>query len=53
MDWISGTLSTRPANTHAFVFTHKNMLGGNHKDNMFGGQVTGADPGDCAGLNFG
>ena len=37
MDWINGTLSVRPANTHAFVFTHKNMLGGNHKDNMFGG----------------
>ena len=37
--WISATLSSRPANTHAFVFVHKNILGGNHKDNMFGSQL--------------
>ncbi len=37
--WISDTLSNRPANTHAFVFIHKNILGGNHKDNMFGSQL--------------
>ncbi len=49
--WIDGTLSSRPANTHAFVFIHKNLLGGNHKDNMFGGPVTSADPGDGAGVN--
>ena len=53
MDWINGTLSGRTANTHAFVFTHKNMLGGNHKDNMFGAQVNSSDPGDCYGLNYG
>jgi len=52
MDWINSTLAGRPANTHAFVFTHKNMLGGNHKDSMFGGQVTSADPGDCSSLNY-
>jgi len=52
MDWIGSTLAGRPANTHAFVFTHKNMLGGNHKDNMFGAQVTSADPGDCNGLDY-
>ena len=34
--WIDATLSSRPANTHAFAFTHKNILGGNHKDNIFG-----------------
>ena len=34
--WIESTLSGRPAHTHAFAFTHKNILGGNHKDNMFG-----------------
>ena len=49
--WIDETLSSRPANTHAFVFTHKNILGGNHKDNMFGGQVTDADPGDGYGVD--
>jgi hypothetical protein len=37
--WINDTLSSRPANTHAFVFAHKNILGGNHKDNMFGSQL--------------
>lgn len=52
-DWISNTLSTRPANTHAFAFTHKNVLGGNHKDNMFGGQVVSSDPGDGYGVNLG
>jgi hypothetical protein len=48
--WIEATLSSRPANTHAFAFTHKNILGGNHKDNMFGGNATG-DPGDGYGLD--
>ena len=49
--WISGVLSHRPAGTQAFVFSHKNLLGGNHKDNLFGPQVTSADPGDGYGLN--
>jgi hypothetical protein len=49
--WISSVLSHRPAGTQAFVFTHKNLLGGNHKDNLFGPQVTSADPGDGDGLN--
>ena len=42
--WIDSTLSSRPANTQAFAFTHKNILGGNHKDNMFGGQLTSRTP---------
>jgi hypothetical protein len=56
--WISDTLSTRPANTHAFVFIHKNILGGNHKDNMFGGNIVpanpaaGKDPGDGNGMDI-
>lgn len=37
--WIDSTLSTRPTGTQAFVFIHKNILGGNHKDNMFGSQM--------------
>ena len=52
MDWINATLSSRPANTHAFAFTHKNILGGNHKDNMFGGPVSTNDPGDCFGVDY-
>jgi hypothetical protein len=55
--WISDTLSARPANTHAFVLLHKNILGGNHKDNMFGGNIVpanpaaGKDPGDGNGMD--
>jgi hypothetical protein len=48
--WINSTLSGRPANTHAFAFTHKNILGGNHKDNMFGKNYAN-DPGDGYGVN--
>ena len=50
--WIDQTLSSRPENTHAFVFTHKNLLGGNHKDNLFGGQVAANDPGDGNGIDL-
>jgi hypothetical protein len=50
--WINGVLSSRPAGTQAFVFSHKNLLGGNHKDNLFGPPVTSADPGDGHGLNL-
>lgn len=57
--WINDTLSGRTANTHAFVFVHKNILGGNHKDNMFGGNIVpadsaaGKDPGDGNGMDTG
>ena len=60
--WIDGVLSSRPAGTQAFVFTHKNLLGGNHKDNLFGGPVgaidgpvdplAGKDPGDGSGMDL-
>jgi len=49
-DWIGITLSSRASHTHAFAFTHKNILGGNHKDNMFGGNASG-DPGDGYALD--
>ncbi len=49
--WIDGVLSNRPDDTQAFVFAHKNILGGNHKDNMFGGPVTSSDPGDGYGID--
>ena len=56
MDWIEKTLSKRPDGTQAFVFVHKNILGQNHKDNMFGGNIipangaAGQDPGDGDGM---
>jgi hypothetical protein len=34
--WIDTRLSTRPAETHAFVFSHKNLIGQNHTDILFG-----------------
>ena len=34
--WIGATLSNRTAGTHAFVFTHKNLIGENHVDCLFG-----------------
>ncbi len=55
--WINDTLATRPANTHAFVFSHKNVLGGNHKDSLLGGPIVpvdpaaGKDPGDGNGMD--
>jgi hypothetical protein len=49
--WIDKTLAGRPDGTHAFVFTHKNILGGHHKDNMFGGPANKSDPGDGYGLD--
>jgi hypothetical protein len=33
--WIGKQLSTRPANTHAFVFGHKHLISENHNDNLF------------------
>ena len=50
--WIQSTLSGRPRYTHAFVCSHKDLLGGDHKDNLFGGQIDVTDPGDCSGMNF-
>ena len=34
--WISGRLSGRPANTHAFTFSHKGIITENHVDSLFG-----------------
>ena len=50
--WIDSRLSDNPHQQHAFVFVHKNLLGGNHKDNMFGGQVNSRDPGDGSGVDI-
>jgi hypothetical protein len=37
IDWIGTQLSTKPANTHAFVFAHKGLITENHNDNLFNG----------------
>ena len=40
LGWLDTTLSTTanpdPAVTNSFVFGHKNLIGGNHVDNLFG-----------------
>lgn len=49
--WISGALSDPARPLQAFVFSHKNLLGGNHKDNLLGANI-GSDPGDGYGVNL-
>jgi len=49
--WIDDQLSDSARPQQAFVFVHKNLLGGNHKDNMFGGQANSSDPGDGSGVD--
>lgn len=44
-NWISSRL-TSPRPLQAIVLAHKNLLGGNHKDNVFGSQPVSGDPGD-------
>ena len=44
--WITSRLSDPRRPQQAFVFGHKNLLGGNHKDNLFGNH-TRDDPGDA------
>jgi hypothetical protein len=52
--WIN-TLLTGTAGAarplHTFFFSHKQLLGGNHKDNLFGNTVNGSDPGDGCPLS--
>lgn len=38
--WVDDRLSSRPESYHAFVLAHKNLIGGNHKDNLFGSSLT-------------
>ncbi len=44
--WISQELSDPARPQHAIVFDHKNLLGGNHKDNIMGANINSSDPGD-------
>lgn len=34
--WMDSTLQARPDGTHAFVFTHKQLIGARHTDTLFG-----------------
>ncbi len=34
--WVGERLSSKPEDSHAFVFAHKNLIGQNHKDVLFG-----------------
>jgi hypothetical protein len=36
VSWIQNVLTSRPPSTHAFMFAHKNLCGGNHSDGLFG-----------------
>lgn len=38
--WIDGVLSSRASDQHAFVFAHKNLIGQNHADCLFGSGAT-------------
>lgn len=40
LDWIDTRLSTRPKNTHAFVFAHKTLIDQHHTDALFGKDPT-------------
>lgn len=48
-DWLTSRLSDPARPLQAFVFAHKNLLGGSHKDNLFGNQTASTDPGDGTG----
>jgi hypothetical protein len=36
LPWIDSRLDSKGANTHAFVFAHKELIGQNHTDTLFG-----------------
>jgi 3',5'-cyclic AMP phosphodiesterase CpdA len=44
--WITQQLADPARPQQAFVFGHKNLLGGYHKDNLFGNH-SGSEPGDA------
>lgn len=47
--WLTARLSDSARPLQAFVLGHKNLLGGSHKDNLFGSQTASSDPGDGTG----
>lgn len=38
--WVDQTLASRPADSHAIVIGHKNLIGQNHTDCLFGANAT-------------
>lgn len=38
--WVDQTLANRSSDTHAFVMAHKNLIGQNHTDCLFGANAT-------------
>lgn len=40
VEWVDEMLSSNLSGNHAFVFAHKNLIGQNHKDNLFGRDLT-------------
>ncbi len=38
--WVDSVLASNRMDRHAFVFAHKNLIGQNHKDNLFGKTLT-------------
>jgi hypothetical protein len=38
--WVDDALFSNPVDNHSFVFAHKNLIGQNHKDVLFGGNLT-------------
>lgn len=37
--WVSERVASKPEDSHAFVFSHKNLIGQNHKDVLFGANM--------------
>jgi len=40
LNWVDQTLADRSSDTHAFVMSHKNLIGQNHADCLFGVNAT-------------
>ncbi|MDD4881996.1 MAG: metallophosphoesterase, partial [Gallionellaceae bacterium] len=40
LPWVDSVLASRPAGSHAFVMGHKNLIGQNHADCLFGSNST-------------
>jgi len=41
LNWIDSLLSNRSADTHVFILSHKNLIGQNHGDVLFGSNPSG------------
>jgi len=44
VSWVDSMIRSKPSGSHAFVFSHKNLIGQNHKDVLFGSSLA-ANPG--------